>query len=172
MCSQTGHCVPLKNYGSWHDVTKKRRWNDGKASVEPSQLTVKPGGTWSLNHGLLWNTKWYNTIYWPNDQQCGDFLRQRGHPRMCHSQEAVGHTLLLFIIIIITIIIIIIILRFWTLEKGLRCVFYISKQNWPPGSACISQSPPATPSPEHWTFQPRGWGCPSPSHLPYIIETF
>lgn len=29
---------------------------------------------------------------------------------MCHSQEAVGHTLLLFIIIIITIIIIIIII--------------------------------------------------------------
>ena len=56
-------------------------------------------------------------------------------------------------------------------DKGLKCVFYISKQNWPPGSLSILPYLAYTLS-QPWAFQPRGWAVLPLEALPYIIQTF
>ena len=57
-------------------------------------------------------------------------------------------------------------------DKGLRCIFYVSKQTRPPGSPSIPQSLPGISCPLPWTFQPRGWAAPPLEALLYIIRTF
>lgn len=51
---------------------------------------------------------------------------------------------------------------FQLLDKGLKCIFYISEQTWPPGSLSIPQSLSGMPYPPALNFLAQGLGCPSP----------
>jgi hypothetical protein len=49
--------------------------------------------------------------------------------------------------------------RFQTHNKGLRGIFYMPKQIFPPDSPSIPQSLPGTAQAQPQTFQPRGWAA-------------
>jgi hypothetical protein len=55
----------------------------------------------------------------------------------------------------------------WGWDKGLRGIFYISKQTWLPSSPSIPQSLPGIPCPPTLHFPPRGWAALPPKALPY-----
>lgn len=50
-------------------------------------------------------------------------------------------------------------------DKGLRCIFYIPEQTWPPDFPCISQFLLGIPCPHFWSFLAQRLGLPFPQRF-------